>query len=118
MKALLTQFGYDPSEYRVDQPARVGVTHMFYWGYKKDALAGGINMDFGQTLYGIPLMTHIEWAVNMGDSYTDGGLCDTEYYVFLKTTIMRTALIPASETVVRNPLVRRANTRVFSAGTT
>lgn len=77
----LTRFGYDPTEYMFDQPSETSIAHMYYWGYKKDALPGSITMYFQQKLCGIPMMNHIWQAVHM-DHYYENGLSDHELFDF------------------------------------
>lgn len=77
----LTRFGYDPTEYMFDQPSSTSIAHMYYWGYKRDALPGSITTYFQQKLCGIPMMNHIWQAVHM-DHYYENGLSDSEFFDF------------------------------------
>lgn len=59
----LMQLGYDPQEFTYRTPYRMWAQHMFYSGYKRDALPGSLYFQCYQRLCGIPLLTHIQSAV-------------------------------------------------------
>lgn len=59
----LMKLGYDPQEYTYRTPYHMWAQHMFYYGYKKDALPGSLFFQCYQKLNGIPLLSHIQRAV-------------------------------------------------------
>ncbi len=59
----LIQLGYDPREFTYRTPYRMWAQHLFYYGYKRDALPGSLYFQCYQKLSGIPLLTHIQSAV-------------------------------------------------------
>ncbi len=59
----ITRAGYDASAFDFRAPVRLSVSHMFYYGYKRDALPGGIGFDFRALVEGIPVLSHIHSAV-------------------------------------------------------
>jgi hypothetical protein len=59
----ITRAGYDASAFDFRQPVRLSVSHMFYYGYKRDALPGGISFEFRSRVEGIPVLSHIYSAV-------------------------------------------------------
>ena len=59
----LLKLGYDPQEYTYRTPYHMWAQHMFYYGYKKDALPGSLFFQCYQKLNGIPLLSHIQRAV-------------------------------------------------------
>lgn len=59
----LVKLGYDPQEYTYRTPYHMWAQHMFYYGYKEDALSGSLFFQCYQKLNGIPLLSHIQRAV-------------------------------------------------------
>lgn len=59
----LTKLGYDPQEFTYRTPYHMDAQHLFYYGYKRDALPGSLLFQCYQKLCGIPLLTHIQTAV-------------------------------------------------------
>lgn len=59
----ITRAGYDASAFDFRRPVRLSVSHMFYYGHKRDALPGGISIDFRSRVEGIPVLSHIYSAV-------------------------------------------------------
>lgn len=59
----ITRAGYDAAAFDFRTPTRLSVSHMFYYGYKRDALPGGISFDFRARVEGIPVLSHIYSAV-------------------------------------------------------
>ncbi len=62
-EAFITSAGYDASGFDFRTPTRLSVSHLFYYGYKKDALPGGICFDFRTCVSGVPVLSHIYEAV-------------------------------------------------------
>ena len=63
VESAITSAGYDASAYTFRSPIRLDASHMFYYGYKKDALPGNIGFDFRFQIAGIPVLSHIYGAV-------------------------------------------------------
>ena len=63
VERMITSTGYDASAYGFRSPTRLDVNHMFYYGYKEDAMPGGIGVDFRFLISGIPVFSHIYEAV-------------------------------------------------------
>ncbi|MEA5016429.1 MAG: hypothetical protein VB099_17880 [Candidatus Limiplasma sp.] len=59
----ITRAGYDASGFDFRRPVRLSVSHMFYYGYKRDALPGGMGFEFRSRVEGIPVLSHIHNAV-------------------------------------------------------
>ena len=63
VESAITAAGYDASAYDFRSPTRLSVSHMFYYGYKTDALPGGIDFNFRFLISGVPVLSHIYGAV-------------------------------------------------------
>ena len=63
VRTELVRFGYNPEDYQLEMPNRLGAQHWYYYGYKKDALPGNISMEVTQKLHGLPYLIHIMQAV-------------------------------------------------------
>ncbi|MEG1890141.1 MAG: hypothetical protein RR065_03980 [Clostridia bacterium] len=59
----ITQAGYDASTFTFRNPTRLDSSHMFYYGYKKDALPGDMSFQFRSLLNDTPVLSHIYMAV-------------------------------------------------------
>lgn len=59
----ITRAGYDAATFDFRAPLRLSSSHMFYYGYKRDALPGGISFDFRARVEGVPVLSHIYSAV-------------------------------------------------------
>lgn len=59
----LMKLGYNPQEFTYRNPYHMWAQHLFYYGYKRDALPGSLFFQCYQKLCGIPLLTHIQSAV-------------------------------------------------------
>lgn len=63
VESAITAAGYDASAYTFRSPMRLDVSHMFYYGYKKDALPGNMSIDFLFQIACVPVFSHIHEAV-------------------------------------------------------
>jgi hypothetical protein len=70
----LSAFGYDPDQFEVATPTRLGISHWFLYGYKKDVLPGLLSLQARHKVKGLPILQHIHQAVSdhrNGDSRVD-----------------------------------------------
>ncbi len=78
IEQALTQAGCDPQAYAFANPVSLSAEHMFFYGYKQDALPGRIRLTFRPVLAGLPVLGHVLDAV---DDNADGMRAD-EYRAF------------------------------------
>lgn len=63
IERAITRAGYDAAAFDFRAPLRLSSSHMFFYGYKRDALPGGISFDFRARVEGVPVLSHIYSAV-------------------------------------------------------
>lgn len=64
IESELLRYGFVPQEYSFRTPYCMRAQHMYYWGYKQDALPGELYLDSRYMLSGIPVYSHILNAVS------------------------------------------------------
>lgn len=73
VKDKISQFGYDPEAFAIDNPVRVWTHHVYGSGTQTDLLPGYLYMEVRPKVAGIPVMSHILQAVESrhGSSRSD-----------------------------------------------
>ncbi len=73
IETAIADVGYDPADYDFLHPESIADGHLYFYGYKRDALPGIIRMEFRPKLGGIPILSHVLEAV---DDNSDGMRAD------------------------------------------
>ncbi len=88
IEAEISRFGYDPAEFDVRTPTELRAGHMYLYGYKRDALPGGLRLTFRCKVLGLPLLGHVSDAVDDGsdgmraDEYRLSPDCSATYNAY------------------------------------